>query len=66
MCEDADSIFVEVVTVCAEKRVDNSLVQIWRLKFGLKANFLFGLWAQGLVKILKLKILSLVEMLIFG
>ena len=55
MCEDANSIFVEVVTVGAEKRVDKSLVQIWRLKFGHKANFLFRLWAQGLVKILKLK-----------
>ena len=55
MYEDANSIFVEVVTVGAKKRVDNSLAQIWRLKFGHKANFLFGLWAQGLVKILKLK-----------
>ena len=60
MCEDANSIFVEVVTVGAEKRVDKSLVQIWRLKFGHKANFLFRLWAQGLVKILSL---SLVEIL---
>ena len=32
-CEDANSILVEVVTVDAEKRVDNSLVQIWELKF---------------------------------
>ena len=55
MREDANSIFVEVVTFGAEKRVDNSLVQIWRLKFGHKANFLFRLWARGLVKILKLK-----------
>ena len=31
--EDANSILVEVVTVDAEKRVDNSLVQIWKLKF---------------------------------
>ena len=44
MREDANSIFVEVVTVGAEKRVDNSLVQIWRLKFGHKANFLFRLF----------------------
>ena len=28
-CEDANSILVEVVTVDAETRVDNSLVQIW-------------------------------------
>ena len=32
-CEDANSILVEVVTVDAEKPVDNSLVQIWKLKF---------------------------------
>ena len=31
--EDANSILVEVVTVDAEKRVDNSLVQIWKMKF---------------------------------
>ena len=58
-CEDAKSKFVEVVTVAdvyAGKRVDDSLVQIWKLKFGQKANFLFRLWAQGLVKILKLKL----------
>ena len=40
-CEDANSILVEVVTVDAEKRVDNSLVQIWKLKFGHKTKFLF-------------------------
>ena len=37
---------VEVVTVAdvdAEKRVDNSLVQIWKVKFGLKVKFLFKL-----------------------
>ena len=38
VCEDA-SILVEVVTVDAEKRVDNSLVQIWKLKFGVKISF---------------------------
>ena len=46
---------VEVVTVAdvdTERRVDNSLVQIWKLKLGLKDK---RLWAQGLVKILKLK-----------
>ena len=35
-CEDANSKHVEVVTVDdvdAERRVDNSLVQIWKLKF---------------------------------
>ena len=40
--EDANSKFVEVVTVAhvdAEKRVDNSFVQTWKLKFGHKAIF---------------------------
>ena len=35
VCEDYNSKLVEVVTVAdAEKRVDYSLVQIWKLKFG--------------------------------
>ena len=41
-CEDANSRLVEVVTVAdvdAEKHVEDILVQIWRLKFGHKANF---------------------------
>ena len=45
-CEDANSELVEVVTVDevdAERRVDNSLVQIWELKFGHKNKFLFRL-----------------------
>ena len=45
-CEDANSKLVEVVTVDdvdAEKRVDNSLVQILKLKFGHKTKFLFRL-----------------------
>ena len=45
-CEDGNSKFVEVITVVDvddEKRVDNSLVQIWKVKFGLKVNFLFRL-----------------------
>ena len=36
-CKDSNSKLVEVVTVAdadAEKRVDYSLVQIWKLKFG--------------------------------
>ena len=36
-CEDGNSKLVEVVTVVEvddEKRVDNSLVQIWKVKFG--------------------------------
>ena len=45
-CEDGNSKLVEVVTVVDvddEKRVDNSLVQIWKVKFGLKVKFLFKL-----------------------
>ena len=42
MCEDANSKLVEVVTaadVDDEKRFDDSFMQIWKLKFGHKANF---------------------------
>ena len=45
-CEDGNSKLVEVVTVAHvddEKRVDNSLVQIWRVKFAHKVKFLFRL-----------------------
>ena len=42
-CEDVNSKLVTVANVDAEKRVDNSLVQIWRLKLGHKAEFLFRL-----------------------
>ena len=45
-CEDVNSKLDEVVTVAdvdAEKCVDDSLVQIWKLKFGQKAKFLFQL-----------------------
>ena len=48
----------EVVTVADvddENGVGNSLLQIWKLRFGHKAELLFRLWGQGLVKILKLK-----------
>ena len=58
-CEDNYSKLVEVVTVAAdvddEDRVGNSLLQILKLRFGQKAKLLFGLWTQGMVKILKLK-----------
>ena len=55
-----NSKLVEVVTVANvddEKRVDNSLVQIWKVWFGHIVKFLFTLITrfQGLVKILKLK-----------
>ena len=39
-CEDANSKLVEVVTVAdvdAEDHVGNSLLQIWKLRFGHKA-----------------------------
>ena len=55
---NANSKLVEVLTVAhvdAEDHVGNSLLQIWELTFGPKAKLLFRLWAQGLVKILKLK-----------
>ena len=42
--EYANSKLVEVVTVAdvdAEKCVDDSLVQIWKLRFGHKAKLLF-------------------------
>ena len=41
-CEDGNSKLVEDVTVAHiddEKRVDNSLVQIWKLKLGHKDLF---------------------------
>ena len=53
-CEDADSKLVDAVTVAgvdAEKRVEDSFVQIWKLKFGYKvrkqiffANQLLQIW----------------------
>ena len=45
-CEDDNSKLVEIVTVTHvddEKRVDNSLVQIWKVKFGHKVKFLLRL-----------------------
>ena len=45
-CEDANSKFVEVVTVAdvdAEDHVGNSLLQIWTLTFAPKATLLFRL-----------------------
>ena len=43
-CEDAYSKLVEVVTVADisnEDGVGNSLLQIWKLRFGDKAQLLF-------------------------
>ena len=45
-CEDGNSKLVEVVTVVDvddEKRVDNSSVHIWKVKFDHKVKFLFRL-----------------------
>ena len=45
-CEDAKSKLVDVVTVADvddEDRVGNSLLQIWKLRFGHKAKLLFRL-----------------------
>ena len=45
-CEDANSKLVEVVTVPdvdSEDHVGNSLLQIWELTFGPKAQLLFRL-----------------------
>ena len=45
-CDDTKSKLVGVVTVAdvdAEKRVDDSLMQIWKLKCGHKAKYLFRL-----------------------
>ena len=56
-CKDAKSKLVEVITVADvddEDRVGNSLLQIWKLRFGHKVRLLFRFRAQSLVKILKL------------
>ena len=42
-CEDANSKLFDVVTVADEDRVGNSLLQIWKLRFGQKAKLLFRL-----------------------
>ena len=58
VCEDANSKLIEIVAVADvddEDRVGNSLLQIWKLRFGHKVKLLFRLSAQGLIKILKLK-----------
>ena len=46
VCEDANSKLLEVVAVADvadEDRVGNSLLQIWKLRFGQKAKLLFKL-----------------------
>ena len=61
--EDANSQLVEDDTVAYVDAKDHvgSLLQIWELTFGPKAKLLFRLWAQGLVKILKLKFTQVFE-----
>ena len=44
VCEDANSKLIEVVAdVDDEDHVGNSLLQIWKLRFGQKAKLLFKL-----------------------
>ena len=63
--EDANSKIVDVVTVAdnvdAEKRVDDKLVQIWKLKFGHKVKFLFRQMKFILVEILKLGLVKILK-----
>ena len=48
-CEDANSILVEVLNVDDEKRVDNSLMQIWKLMFWRQDRFFKdGVWSRFL------------------
>ena len=57
-CGDAYSKLVKVVTVSDvgdEDRVGNSLLQIWKLRFGHKDKLLFRFSAQGLVRSLTSK-----------
>ena len=42
-CDDANSKVVTVADVDAEKRVDGSFVQIWKLEFDHKVKVLFRL-----------------------
>ena len=37
--EDANSKLVDIITVFDEDRVSNSLLQIWEMRFGHKAEF---------------------------
>ena len=46
VCEDANSKLIEVVAVADvddEDHAGNSLLQIWKLRFGQKAKMLFKL-----------------------
>ena len=57
-CENVNSKLVEVVTLADVDEEDcfcNTLLQIWRLRFGNKAKLSVRLQAQGLVQILKVE-----------
>ena len=43
VCVDANSKLVDAVTVADDDGVGNNLLQIWKLRFGQKANLLFRL-----------------------
>ena len=52
-CEYGNSKLIQVVTVADvddKKRVDDSLVQIWKLKFGHKVKYVFRFWVQSLAR----------------
>ena len=69
-CEDAYSKLVEVVTVpdiSGEDCVLNSLLQIWKLRFGHKAfvqtlSTLVKIWSWILVNILKLGLVKILTL----
>ena len=63
-CEDANQKLVIAANVDAEKRVDNSLVQILKLKFGqyFAAVIWLRLWSWILVEIQKLGLVKIFEL----
>ena len=68
-CEDAYSKLVEVVSVADgddENRVGNSLLQIWKLRFGHRAKLSFRLSAQGLVRSFEAEVWSVFCCWMFG
>ena len=64
-CEDAYSKLVKVVTVSDvsdEDRVHNSLLQIWKPRFGQNPQLLFRHALSTFVKILKLKFAEILKL----
>ena len=51
----SNSKLFDAVTVADVDRVGKNLLQILKLRFGQKGKLLFRLWAQDLVKILKME-----------